>query len=408
MIYAILEWTCTIAALIAFVYRWITLSGANRDPAQVALTIYFLGSFLSFFVGLDLITPHIEALFHLRNITIIMSHAAIVVLTAAQQAVLIYWTYPPEAARRKAIRRVGAYGLVLVLLVTMFFLILPPNRNGTSETSSLLNMTNKSYAAYLILFTVTAAVGQVITLRMSWTFSKISNRAWLRRSMYTVAAGAVLILVYCVLRIAEVVGTNMGVDMTPWNPTQWLAGDVGSLLQLLGWTAPGWGPLLSVAGLWIVNYVRYQRLRALWLAMHTATPEIALNAPRSRLADMILVRDLNYRLYRRVIEILDGRRSLRPYLAPAIAESINSYSDRAGVTDDQTREAVKLHAALHTKAYGGLLPLTDSASAPPRSPDEGLDDEIKRMVALAKAFRHSEGLAAAAISDAQQGASTRR
>jgi hypothetical protein len=141
--------------------------------------------------------------------------------------------------------------------------------------------------------------------------------------------------------------------------------------------------------------------------MHTATPEIALNAPRSRLADMILVRDLNYRLYRRVIEILDGQRSLRPHLAPATAESINGYSDRAGVTNDQTREAVKLHAALNAKAYGGL-PLTDPVSAPARSPDESLDDEIKRMVALAKAFRHSTTLAAAAISDAQQEASTRR
>lgn len=407
MIYAVLEWTCTIAALIAFLYRWITLSGANRDPAQIALTVYFLGSFLSFAVGLDLVAPHIEAFFHLKNITIILSHAAVIVLTAAQQAVLIYWTYPPEKARPRAIRRVGAYGLVLAVLVTMFFLILPANRHGTSETSSLLNLSNKAYAAYLILFTVTAAVGQVITLRMSWTYSRISNRAWLRRSMYTVAVGAILILVYCVLRLAEVVGTNVGVDMTPWNPTQWLAGDVGSLLQLLGWTAPGWGPLLSAAGLWIVSYVRYQRLRALWLAMHTATPEIALNAPRSRLADLILVRDLNYRLYRRVIEIMDGQRSLRPYLSPAIAESINGYSDRAGVANDQTREAVTLHAALNAKAYGGLTP-TDPVSTPARSPDESLDDEIKRMVALARAFRQSTTLAAAAISDAQQEASTRR
>jgi hypothetical protein len=375
MIYGILEWTCTIAALAAFGYRLATLPGSAAggrgrvDPALVALTVYFLGSFLSFFVGLDAISPHIAGLFHTTNITIILSHGAVIVLTAAQQVVLIYWAHPPESARPRAVRWIAAYGVVLAALVTMFVLILPGRRHGTSETSSLLNMANPAFAAYLVVFTAAAGIGQVITLRMSWTYRRIAGRAWLRRSMWLVVAGAALILVYCAMRLAEIVGTRAGVDMTPANPVQWLAGDVGSLLELLGWTAPGWGPLLGAAGVWIANYARYQRLRPLWLAMHRATPDIALDAPRSRLADLVLVRKLGYRLYRRVIEIMDGERALRPYLdseAPATATA----------TATATGDADRLRAALLRVGHGGA-----------GATGESLAQETRRLVALAKAYR---------------------
>jgi hypothetical protein len=379
MVYAVLEWTCTIVALVAFSYRWATVSRSRPDPARIALTFYFLFSFLSFFVGLDAIWPYLAAFFHTPNITIILSHSAVIVLTAAQQVVLIYWARPPELARPIATRRVAAFGVVLIAMIAVFFSVLPTQRHGTSETSSLLNMTNKYFAAYLVLFTVAAAVGQVVTLRMSWAYSRVTDHTWLRRSMLTVAAGALCILVYSAMRLAEVVGTNLGADMTPWNPIEWLAGDIGSLLELLGLTAPGWGPALSATRRWLVDYVRYQRLRPLWEALHRATPEIALETPRSRLADLVLVRNLDHLLYRRVIEILDGRRSLRPYLEPGGAESTG---------DDEASEAAQVRRALHIKAEG-RPPLADPAHDHTLLSGDSLTNEVKRLAALAKAFRRT-------------------
>ncbi|MFC0548296.1 MAB_1171c family putative transporter [Kutzneria chonburiensis] len=379
MIYAVLEWTCTIVALIAFSYRWITVFRSDHNPAQVALTVYFLFSFLSFFVGLDAISGYLAAFFNTPNITIILSHGAVIVLTAAQQVALIYWAQPPETARRTAARRCAVFGLVLVAMIIVFFWVQPTHRDGTSATSSLLNMTNKYFAAYLILFTVAAAVGQVVTLRMAWGYSKVTDRAWLRRSMITLAAGALCILVYSAMRLAEIVGTNLGADMTPWNPIEWLAGDIGSLLEVLGLTAPGWGPVLSAARRWLVNYVRYQRLRPLWEALHRATPDIALEAPRSRLADLVLVRNLDHLLYRRVIEILDGRRSLRPYLEPVGSES---------AADDYAREAAQVRRALRIKGEG-RPPLGEPAPDQTLLPDGSLTNEVKRLAALATAFRRT-------------------
>jgi hypothetical protein len=288
----------------------------------------------------------------------------------------------------------------------MFLMILPSKRHGTSETSSLLNMYNRSYAGYLILFTTAVAVGQIITLRMSWSYGRIARRAWLRLGMYAVAAGAGLILVYCALRVTQVIGTQVGFDMAAWNPVQWLSGDFGSLLELLGWTAPGWGPSLSAAGSWIADYRRYQRLRPLWSALHQALPDIALDAPHSSIADLVTVRDLNYRLYRRTIEILDGQRALRPYLDPAATDAAARLALRAGVTADRlgpTVDAIQLHMALRAKAAGNPA-LADPITAAVRL-DDNLADVTKRLTVLAVAFKRCAGMADA-TPDARQTAPT--
>lgn len=203
-------------------------------------------------------------------------------------------------------------------MITAFFLILPGQGQGTSETSSLLNLHNPYYAAYLALFVTTAAVGQIATLRGSLCYAKVAQDLWLRRSMWTVAAGALLILTYCILRWIQILGVQAGGDMTSWNPVQWMAGDTGSLLELLGWTAPGWGPWLSARGQWIRKIHYYHRLHPLWFALYDAAPEIALHPPRSRLADVIWPGDIDYRLYRRLIEILDGQLALRAYSIPPL------------------------------------------------------------------------------------------
>jgi hypothetical protein len=372
MLYQVLEWTCTVIAFAAFLYRLVTLPGRRGDPTHLALCVYFFGSFFSFVIGLDAVSPHVAALFHYRNVTIIMSHAAVLVLTAAQLVVLTHWVLPAERARRRARWLVLGFAGALAALMILFLVTLPMERQGTSATSSLLNMRNPAYALYVTLFTVLVAAGQVVTVRVSWRFAGTAAQRWLRRSMRTVAVGAVLILGYCVMRLIQVAATRAQFDVSAWNPVQWLLGDVGSLLELLGWTAPGWGPALAALPRWARAYRRYHQLRPLWVALHRATPDIALGRPRSRVADAV-PGDLGFRLYRRVIEILDGQRALRPYLAPPV--------DGNG----PVAEARWVREALDAKA-SGRTPVAEPVPAPGAYPDD-LAGETDRLVAVAKAFR---------------------
>lgn len=397
MIYSTLELICTLVALDAFLYRILGPFTNKAEPAAIALSIYFLGSFLSFVVGLDSVSPYIAQLFGFNNVTIILSHAFVIVLTTAQQVVLIYWAYPPELARKRALKRTIVFGVVLALLITSFFLILPAQRRGTSETSSLLNLSNPYYASYLVFFIIAVAAGQIATLRGSLRYAKVAHRPWLRQGMWTLALGATLILVYCIVRCVQIVGGATGGNMAPWNPVQWTAGDVGSLLELLGWTAPRWGPWLSALRQWPRKVYYYHRLRPLWVALYEGVPEIVLHPPPSWLADLMWPGDIDYRLYRRLIEILDGQLALRPYFDPAVAEAAVRQVTNSEVTDDQTDAtvlAIQLHAALWAKAdnaqrSGDTARVNDLA--------DDLADETRKFVIVADAFVSSIATARAIV-----------
>src|SRR5581483_7346281 len=113
-----------------------------------------------------------------------------------------------------------------------------------------------------------------------------------------------------------------------------------SALTLVGWTLPGWGPRVAAAGRWVTAYRRHRRLYPLWSALHRAVPSIALAPARSALADRLAGRQLEFRLYRRVIEIRDGQLALRAHAAPeTVAEALREGS-RAGLSGD----ALSAHA----------------------------------------------------------------
>ncbi|WP_461029518.1 MAB_1171c family putative transporter, partial [Streptomyces sparsus] len=335
MIYQVLSWSCALGGLAAFLYKLPAAVRHRTDPALIALCAYFLCSSLSFVVELDQIRTHLNALLHYPNITTLLCQALVVVLTAAQQVVLVHWSHPPPQARLLARRRMLGFGAALLVLAGLFFFVNPPTRQGSAEVTVLLNMENPRYALYFSLYLAVCAVGQVGAVRMSLRYARIAHRPWLRRGMWAVTAGGLLILCYCAVRYVEIAGMRLGFD-NPWSWLYWTTGSVGSLLQVFGWTVPSWGPQLSRAGRWWADYRAYRRLAPLWWALYRASPGIALAEPPSRLAELLPPRDLEYRLYRRVIEIRDGQLALRPWLDP---EAVRREADRAGLPPDRPSTA---------------------------------------------------------------------
>ena len=90
---------------------------------------------------------------------------------------------------------------------------------------------------------------------------------------------------------------------------------------LVGSTLPAWGERAGLAAALAAlgrradgyrAYRAHRRLYPLWRDLVRATPEVALQETPPRLLDLLSGRDLRLRLYRRVIEIWDGRLALRP------------------------------------------------------------------------------------------------
>ncbi len=382
--YQILSWTCAVAGLSAFVYKLPALSRSSRDPAMVALCVYFLCSGISFLVDLDAFREHINRFLAYPNITTILVQAAVVVLTAAQQVVLIHWSHPPAEARRRTRRRLLGFGIALAVLLVMFYVVDPARHPASAENAVLLNMSNPRYAAYLCCYLGVCMVGQLSAFRLSLRYARIANRQWLRLGMWSVTAGATLVLLYCAVRYAEIAATRLGFDTTSWDSLYWFTGDIGSLLQLFGWTVPSWGPRLSAAARWLESYRAYRRLRPLWWALYRSVPSIALDPPPSRLLDLLPPRDLDYRLYRRVIEIRDAQLALRPYLGPQ-AEPPGGALDEP---PSASREALRLKAALRARS-DNAEPSGGPTVAFPGASDQDFGKEVAWLTRVADSFRRT-------------------
>src|SRR5205814_2399458 len=97
-------------------------------------------------------------------------------------------------------------------------------------------------------------------------------------------------------------------------------------------------------------------------------PSIALHPPTSHLAMRWTVRDVDYRLLRRLIEIRDGQRALRTYEDPAAEENARTLGGRAGLTGtalDAVVEATRIAAALRVKAAGAATSPTSLTARGP-------------------------------------------
>jgi hypothetical protein len=79
----------------------------------------------------------------------------------------------------------------------------------------------------------------------------------------------------------------------------------------------------------------------LWSALYEVTPEIALDPAESEFLDRLRIRDLDFRLYRRVIEIRDGRLALRPFLDADVARRARKEALKSGLDDGRVEAAVE-------------------------------------------------------------------
>jgi hypothetical protein len=134
-----------------------------------------------------------------------------------------------------------------------------------------------------------------------------------------------------------------------------IASSVG--LMVAGVTMPAWGSRLKIPALylWFGKRRTYRRLYPLWNDLYRVQPEIALTPPRSHLADAFVFRDLDFRLYRRVVEIRDGTLALRPYLDPAVIEQVLDLCRSSKLSNEETLvtvEAAAIAASLHARKEG--------------------------------------------------------
>ncbi|MFK8845682.1 MAB_1171c family putative transporter [Streptomyces sp. Ac-502] len=294
-----------LACWIAFAYTLVPLlRGHRRNAGLTALCVSF--GCQGMYLAMSTPARWTGTLFGTITWYNVSVQLWIIAVLASQQILLIHWMYPQDEARVRARRRLSLLAVVPVTMAVLFFLatLQGPPRNVFTHLGD-----QPFFVAYQAAYLTAFVVGKVLVARACWHFAKLTDHAWVRRGLRIAAAGAAVELVYPAGRYADVFLTQYG-----WNPLQWsdvsrTTLTIGMVLNIVGWTAPLWGPRVSAARGWLADYRSYRLLRPLWLALHQAHPEISL--PSSTGSDLSALYDLRFHLHRRVIEIRDGCLALR-------------------------------------------------------------------------------------------------
>ncbi|WP_194962266.1 MAB_1171c family putative transporter [Streptomyces sp. NRRL B-1677] len=373
---------CAALCAVAFLYKLLDVrrgSGGNkgrkgRDPALFALLAAFLCKGVSFVLSTPAVSAGVDAFFGVQNLGALGIHLmGGASSSAAFLIAIVHWVHPRDVARARTRVLLTVTALCGLVMIVLWW----AGDDGSGQRSQhylLQNAHRPVTAAYLLLYVTAFGAGMVEIIRLSLRYGKVSGRAWLRRGLHCTAVGAAAYLVYCLNRAWAVVAVQLGLAPLNWEAVTPVANGVGIAFLAAGLTMPSWGPRVSAARQRTDHFLAHQKLHRLWSDLCAANPNIALSPPeRSRLVRFAPY-DINYRLYRRVIEIQDGILALRPYMP----------EEPDGVTADT--EAALVAAAIDAKMREVELPEAPPTvtSFVPTNVDYA--GEVSRLIGVARAY----------------------
>ena len=378
---------CGAAGWAALCYMLHALHHNRDDRALRWLCVAFGFSAISFTLLIPAVWVGVDSLLGIPNIAALIAMSCVTILVFGQQIALQHWRHPPAVAHRKARNRIIVCGLALAGMTVLFFRLSPSVQRPMDF--SVYYGHNPYYFAYLLLYTSLYTSSQVIIAQTAWKCAKETENLCLRRGLDFVAMGAWITLGYSAIRVGNLFGPLVGFDFSRRDEIALLSGNIGSFLIILGFTFPGWGARLQLAGRWRMHLLNYHRLYPLWEAMHRDLPEIALFPPGSRICDILKISGVEYRLYRRVIEIRDAQLALLPYAERAAVDSANESARRAGLSEEEVRAitaATAIRTALERRSVGRPSPEELVLPHPAGGTASDLDSEVTELLRIAQAL----------------------
>lgn len=315
----------------------------RRQPERLTVWLMFLAFALVFTVGSSPLRRHLDGFAGIKEFSTWLAQSLVVTYSVAALALLQRWNYEPEQARRRVAASTAAVAGVLAAMAVLFFLSNPVhagNHNFVHWYGS-----SAYFDAYLIVYLLTYAATNVEIARLCLRFAHLMTRSWLRTGLLTTAVGSFVSLVYAADRMTDVVVAHFGVNLTAWEAVPQAGAGIGSMLIMIGMTMHMWGPKASGLANRYRRLRAYRRLRPLWEALYERDPGIALDAPQPGIARWRTMpqrlRDFDYHLSRRVVEVRDGVLALHPYLDPDVAQRARVSAAQRGLSREEADAAVE-------------------------------------------------------------------
>lgn len=296
------------AAWVAAGYKIRSLVAEPRNAALWALALSIVLPATGFTLAAPVVYPYPGGWSGVPNLATLLVYACISGYGLVSSVMLLLWQRPVTAARVLVLG--GLYAVALTVM-TVLFLRLPPGPERPLDFDEVYGVT-RTGGSFLILyvgvFGTGLLAGAVRGRQLSRRVARDGGHPWLRRGLRLVAAGSLVGLGYCAGKAAFVLLAWAGVVVPLLSRVAVLCACVAALLMATGLTMPSWGPRLAAVTRWWEQLTAYHRLGSLWNVIYRSVPGVALQQPGSRLS----VRDIDYRLYRRLTEIRDGLMLLAP------------------------------------------------------------------------------------------------
>jgi hypothetical protein len=373
---------------VAVAYKLPTIIRAPRDPGRrwLWLTLFFLT--LAITVLLPPVYVGIDGDLGRANLARLLSNGLTLVSCWTAQALLAHLN---GADAGRTVQRTGILLAVALGAMAYLFLTAPVSQEALDFPERYATMPH--VLEYRLVFLAYLGFAEVQIARLSWRYARVAPHASLRLGLRIDAAGGFLATLYVLHDGSYLISRRLGIAYPLGNP-----GTIEPVLIALavamfaiGATMPTWGPRIGVTRLcgWVSQYRSLRRLYSLWIALRRSCPEIALLPAPSSLVDVWDVRDVKFRLYRRVIEIRDGILALRPYGDPMVVAAAAQSCREEKLGTDETEavvEAVGIVVGQCAKERGeGRVGELDGA----KGGGNDLDQETAYLGRVARAYARS-------------------
>ncbi|WP_290049787.1 MAB_1171c family putative transporter [Amycolatopsis solani] len=364
---------------IALVYKLLTSSKAHRDPATMALLAVFASGAIAWTVTTPGISAALERRTGLPNLsTLVMELLAAVVLSPALLVAVITWSNSPADAKRKRRAVIARGSAIGAVMITLWIAAAVKTPDGTEYL--VQNANRPMVIAYLLVFELGFGHGLTVLLRLCWPYARMSGDTWLRRGLFVTMIGAGADLLVIAGRLISVPALMLGYDPMAWEVALGVVSRLGTIGIVLGLLIPSLAAQCENVAAWWRDLRSYQALGSLWHDLSQAFPEVSLLTGKVPRRAYLRVEEMRYLLGRRVIEIRDSWRALRPYVPH------NNTRADTDVTHLALAAACSLRAALAAKSAGWAANEESGASRLERLETTNLDDDIEWLVRVGRAY----------------------
>lgn len=348
MAHDLLYGSCGLLGWISFAYKLNRLRKDWRNPALRAICAAFGFCALGFTLVTGVVFRPIDTVVGIPNLTKLFVHGSMVLYSAYVLRLLAFWRYSDVEARMRG-RVPLMLGSLAVGAMTALILLAPIHDAYTIHFWK--SFAGRDYMFwYLTIFLVSFSAALLAIGRHSWRYGNDAGHSpWLRRGLRVTAIGAYVTLGYCLCRGTFLFALQAHVRIQPLVDLAQPFASLGETLCFVGLTMPSWGPRLTSLRMRRDQLHSFRALYPLWSALYQAFPAIVLHPPAGPEYDRGAAGDVDYRLYRRMIEIRDGLLLLRPHLSQHDGGAGLGTATRESFQQRSTLEAQRIHRGLSAR-----------------------------------------------------------